>query len=55
MPKNMGIVRPDRVLVIGTVDYYMKVEHKVWVNKIVGWGYNPASWLVYKEDGGLPT
>jgi hypothetical protein len=25
MPKTMGIVRPDRVLVIGTMDDYMKV------------------------------
>jgi hypothetical protein len=25
MPKNMGIVRPDRVLVVGTVEDYMTV------------------------------
>jgi hypothetical protein len=29
IPKNMGIVRPDRILVVGTVEDYMTVEHKV--------------------------
>jgi hypothetical protein len=30
MPKNMGIVIPDRVLVVRTVKDYMTIEHKVW-------------------------
>jgi hypothetical protein len=30
MPKNVGILRPDRALVVGTMEYYMTVEHKVW-------------------------
>jgi hypothetical protein len=30
MPKNMGIVRPDKVLVVGAVEDYMTVENKVW-------------------------
>jgi hypothetical protein len=29
MPRNMVVDRPDRVLVIGTVEDYMTVEHKV--------------------------
>jgi hypothetical protein len=29
MPRNMGLVRPDRVLVVGTVEDYMTVEQKV--------------------------
>jgi hypothetical protein len=30
MPSNMGVVRPDRVLVVGTVEDCMTVEHKLW-------------------------
>jgi hypothetical protein len=29
MPRNMAVDRPDRVLVIGTIEDYMTVEHKV--------------------------
>jgi hypothetical protein len=56
MPKNMVIVSPDRVLVVGTVeDYVMTVEYKVWENQLASRGYNPTSWLVYDEDYGSPT
>jgi hypothetical protein len=34
MPRNIGVVRPDRVLVVGTVEDYMTVEHKVWENQL---------------------
>jgi hypothetical protein len=30
MPRNIAVDRPDRVLVIGTVEDYMTVGHKVW-------------------------
>jgi hypothetical protein len=54
-PKNMGVVRPDRVLVVGTVEDYMTVEHKVWEKQFAARGYDPTSWLVYKENYGSPT
>jgi hypothetical protein len=55
MPKNMGTVRPDRVLVVGTVEDYTTFEHKVWEKQLAAWGYDPNSWLVYEEDCGSPT
>jgi hypothetical protein len=45
MPKNMGIVRPDRVLVVETVEDYMIIEHKVWENKLAARRYDPTPWL----------
>jgi hypothetical protein len=52
MPKTMCILRPVRVIVIGTIDYYMKVEHKVWEKLLAGCGHDPMPWLVYEEDCG---
>jgi hypothetical protein len=46
---------PDRVIVIGTVENYTTVGHKVWEKQLSARGYDPTSWLVYKEDRGLPT
>jgi hypothetical protein len=55
MPRNMGVVRPDRVLVVETVEDYMTVTHKVLEKQLAARGYDPTSWLVYKEDCGSPT
>jgi hypothetical protein len=55
MPRNMAVGRPDSVLVIGTVEYYLTVKHKVWKNQLAARGYDPTSWLVYEEDCGSPT
>jgi hypothetical protein len=55
MPRNMMVDRPDRVLVIGTVEYYMTVEHKVWEKKLAARVYDPTSWFVSEEDCGSPT
>jgi hypothetical protein len=55
MPRNMVVDRLDRVLVIGTVEDYMTVKHKVWENQLAAWGYEPTSCLVYEEDCGSPT
>jgi hypothetical protein len=55
MPRNMGVVRPERVLVVGTVEDYMTVEHKLWETQLAARGYDPTSWLVYEEDCGSPT
>jgi hypothetical protein len=55
MPRNTVVDRPDRVLVISTVEDYMTVEHKVWGNQLTARGYNPTSWLVYEEYCGSPT
>jgi hypothetical protein len=48
VPRNMAVDRPDRVLVVGTVEDYMTVEHKVWENQLTARGYDPTSWLVCK-------
>jgi hypothetical protein len=55
MPTDATACRPDRVLVIATVEDYMTVGHKVWGKKIFARGYDPTSWLVYEEDCGSPT
>jgi hypothetical protein len=55
MPRDVTVDRTDRVLVIGTVEDYMTVGHKVWENQLFARGYDPASWLVYEEDCGSPT
>jgi hypothetical protein len=55
MPRNMAVNIPYRVLVIDTVEDYMTVKHKVWVNQLTARGYDPTSWLVYEEDCGSPT
>jgi hypothetical protein len=55
MPMNMAVDRPDRVLVIGTVEDYMTVRHKLWENQLAARGYDPTSWLDNEEDCGLPT
>jgi hypothetical protein len=55
MPRIMGVVGSDRVLVVGTVEDYMTVEHKVWENQLPARCYDLTSWLVYKEDRGSPT
>jgi hypothetical protein len=55
MSRNMGVVRPDIVSVVGTVEDYMTIDHKVWEKHLVARGYDPTSWLVYEEDSGSPT
>jgi hypothetical protein len=55
MPRNMAVDRPDRVLVIGTVEDYMTVEHKVWENQLAARGYDQTSWLVYEDNCRSPT
>jgi hypothetical protein len=55
MPGDMAVDRPDRVLVIDTIEDYMTVGHKVWENHLSARGYEPTSWLVYEEDYGVPT
>jgi hypothetical protein len=55
MPRNMGVVRPCRVLVVVTVEDYMTVKHKVWGKQLASRGYDPTSWLVYEEHCGSPT
>jgi hypothetical protein len=55
MPRNMAANRPDMVLVIGTVEDYMTIEHKVWEKHLSTRGYDPTSWSVYEEDCGSPT
>jgi hypothetical protein len=52
MPKCMGVVRPDIFLVIGTVNDYMKIEHKVREKQLARRGCDPLPWLVYEEDYG---
>jgi hypothetical protein len=54
MPKTMGILRPDRVLVIGTVDDYMKVELKVWGTQLAGWGLTQYRGWYMRKTGGRP-
>jgi hypothetical protein len=34
IPRHMAVDRPDRVLVIGTVEDYTTVKHKVWENQL---------------------
>jgi hypothetical protein len=51
----MTIDIPDRVLVMGTVENYMTVGHKVWEKQLSARGYDPISWLVYEEDCGSPN
>jgi hypothetical protein len=55
MHRDVTVDRPDRVLVIGTIEDYMTVGHKVWENQLFARGYDPTSRLVYGEDCGLPT
>jgi hypothetical protein len=43
MPGDVTVDIPDRVLVIGTVKYYMTVGHKVWENQLFARGYDPTS------------
>jgi hypothetical protein len=53
--RNVTVDRPDRVLFICTVEYYVTVGHKVWEKQLFARGYDPTSWLVYEEDCGSPT
>jgi hypothetical protein len=56
MPTDATACRPDKVLlVIGTVEDYMTVGHKVWEKQLFARGYDPTSWLVYEEEYGPPT
>jgi hypothetical protein len=55
IPKNIGMVRSDRLLVVGTVEDYMTVKHKVSEKQLAARGYDPTYWLVYEEDCGSPT
>jgi hypothetical protein len=38
MTSNMVVDRPDRALVIGTVEDYMTVEHKLWEKQLAARG-----------------
>jgi hypothetical protein len=38
MPRNMVMDRPGWVLVIGAVEDYMTIEHKVWENQLAARG-----------------
>jgi hypothetical protein len=55
IPRDGKVDRPDRVLVIGTVEDYMTAGHKVWEKQLFARGYDPTSWLVYEEGCGSPT
>jgi site-specific DNA-cytosine methylase len=55
MPRNMVVDRPDRVLVLETVEDYITVEYKVWENQLAARGYESTYKLVYEEDCGSPT
>jgi hypothetical protein len=55
MYRNVALDRPNRVLVIGTIEDYMTVQHKVWEKQLSARGYNPTSWLLYEEDYRSPT
>jgi hypothetical protein len=50
MPRDVTVDRTDRVLVIGTVEDYMTIRHKVWEYQLFARGYDPTSWVVYEED-----
>jgi hypothetical protein len=52
MPRNMGVVRPDRFL---AAEDYMTFKHKVWENQLAARGSDPISGLVYEEDCGSST
>jgi hypothetical protein len=55
MPRDVKVDRLERALVIGTVEDYTTVQHKVWENQLFVWGYDPTFWLVYEEDCESPT
>jgi hypothetical protein len=55
MPRSMVVDRSDMVLVVGTMEDYMTVEHKVREKQLAARGYDTTSWLVYEEDYGSPT
>jgi hypothetical protein len=55
MPRDVTVDRPDRVLVIGTVEDYMTIGHKVWEKQLFARGCDPTYWLVYEEDCGSTT
>jgi hypothetical protein len=55
MPADATTCRPDRVLVISTVEDYMTFGHKVWEKQLFARGYDPTYLFVYKEDCGSPT
>jgi hypothetical protein len=55
MTRNMAVDRPDRFILIGTVEDYMTVGHKLWENQLSARGYDPTFWLVYEEDYRLPA
>jgi hypothetical protein len=55
MPRYATAGRPDRVLVIVTIEDYMTVGHKLWEKQLFARGYDPTSWLVSEEDCGSPT
>jgi hypothetical protein len=51
MPKNMGVFRPERVLVVGTVEYYMTVEHKVWEKQLAARETNLSKvYICFEKD-----
>jgi hypothetical protein len=55
MPRDVTVNRLEKVLVIGTVEDYTTVGHKVWGKHLFVRGYDPTSWLVYEEDCESPT
>jgi hypothetical protein len=51
MPRNMMVDRPERVIVIDTVEDYMTVGHKIWEKQISARGGQPN--LLIGLQGGL--
>jgi hypothetical protein len=62
IPRKMAVDRPDRVLVIGTVEDYTTVKHKVWENQLdvrdmtqlLGWFTRRISRHPLEEPEGQP-
>jgi hypothetical protein len=49
MPRDVTVDRPDRVLVIGTVEDHMTIEHKVWKDSSLRGGTTqPLGWFTRK-------
>jgi hypothetical protein len=49
MPTDATACRPDRVLVIGTVEYYMTAGHKVWEKQLFARDTTqPLGWFTKK-------
>jgi hypothetical protein len=42
MTRDVTVDRPERVLVIVTIEDYTTVGHKVWEKQLFAWGYGPT-------------